>query len=125
PRSRSERTTPHRPATARPPAMTADPAPDGETVLTMAAGAFVGCCLAVWSAGQLAARIWTGAWLPASLWESPAILWRLAVDPAHPAAAWPANAATTFPHPVAYYTVLAVLIIGVLSVAAMGWRWHQ
>ena len=105
--------------------MTADPAPDGETVLTIAAGAFVGCCLAVWSAGQLAARIWTGAWLPASLWQSPAILWRLAVDPAQPAAAWSTDAATTFPNPVAYYTVLAVLIIGALSVAAMGWRWHQ
>ena len=105
--------------------MTAEANPDGETVLTIAAGAFIGCCLAVWTAGQLAARIWTGTWLPASLWESPAILWRLLTDPSHPGEAWPPEAATSIPDPGVYYTVLAVLIIGVLSAAAAGWSWHQ
>src|SRR5690606_33830180 len=83
------------PATG-PPSMTtpaAETNPDGETVLTIVAATFVGCCLAVWTAGQIAARIWTGTWLPVPLWESPAILWHLAVDPAQPGEAWPPQAA--------------------------------
>src|SRR5690606_13100433 len=79
----------------------------------------------VWTAGQIAARIWTGTWLPVPLWESPAILWHLAVDPAQPGEAWPPQAAPFIPSPGVYYTVLAILAIGLLSLVAIGWRWHH
>ena len=99
--------------------------PDGETILTIAAAVFVACCLAVWTAGQLAARIWAGVWLPVPLWESPGILWRLASDPAAPGDAWPPEAATFIPDPIAYYTVLAILSLIILTAVAAGWRWHH
>ncbi len=98
--------------------------PDGETILTIAAGVLVAGCIAVWTAGQVAARIWAGTWLPVSLWESPAIMWRLAVDPAAPGGAWPPEAATLIPGPIVYYTVLAILSTVLLAVTALAWRWH-
>ncbi len=99
--------------------------PDGEQILTVAAAVFAAGCVAVWTAGQIAARIWAGVWLPVSMWESPGILWRLAIDPARPGDAWPPEAVTLVPAPTAYYTVLAILGIVILAATATGWRWHH
>ena len=50
---------------------------DSEQVLTIAAGVIAVACVMVWTAGQLAARIWAGEWPPASLLDSPHILIRV------------------------------------------------
>ena len=99
--------------------------PEGEQVLTVAAAVFVACCLAVWTAGQIAARIWAGTWLPVPPWDSPIILWQLTANPAQPGDAWPPEAATLVPGPIAYYTVLAILGTIILAAVAVGWRWHR
>ena len=99
--------------------------PDGETILTITTEVFVAACVAVWTAGQIAARIWAGTWLPVSLWESPTIVWRLAIDPARPGDAWPPKAATLVPGPIAYYTILAILSVVILTAVSAGWRWHH
>ncbi len=103
----------------------AEHTPDGETVLTIVAGAFIGCCLAVWTAGQLATRIWAGTWLPVPLRESPIILWHLLVDPSHPRTAWPSEVVALIPGPIPYYTILAILGVVILTVTALAWRWHH
>ncbi|MCZ6457070.1 MAG: hypothetical protein O6650_07470 [Actinobacteria bacterium] len=60
--------------------------PDGEQVLTVAAGVTAVACLLVWTAGQLAGRIWVGQWLPVSLLDSPHIVIRLIAQPKIPVA---------------------------------------
>lgn len=99
--------------------------PTGEQVLTVAAAVFVTCCLAVWTTGQIAARIWAGTWLPVPLWDSPLILWQLTADPAQPGHAWPPHTATLVPSPIAYYTILAIISLVILTSVAAAWRWHQ
>jgi len=98
---------------------------DREQLLTIAAGIFVVACLAVWTAGQVAARIRTGTWLPTPMTDSPAILWRLVGQPARPLQAWPPEAAELIPGALAYYSVLALLCAATLIAAAAGWRWRQ
>jgi type IV secretion system protein VirD4 len=99
--------------------------PEGEQVLTVAAAVFVTCCVAVWTAGQIAARIWAGAWLPIPLWDSPLILWQLAADPARPGDAWPSKAVALIPDPIAYYAILTILGVIIVIAVATGWRWHH
>jgi type IV secretion system protein VirD4 len=98
---------------------------DGEQLLTIASGVFVVACLTVWTSGQVAARMSTGIWLPISLWDSPPILWRLVNQPARPLEAWPPEAATLIPGPVAYYTILTILATITLTSAVAGWRWRR
>ena len=63
--------------------------PDGETVLTIITAVLIAACSLVWAAGQLAARIWNGFWLPTPVSESPLILWGLVSAPTQPGQAWP------------------------------------
>ena len=97
------------------------PTPDQEQLLSIVAGALVAGCVAVWAAGQIAARVWNCAWLPVSPWESPIIVVRLATDPARPADAWPPEVMAQIPDPVAYYTVLAILCVVTCAIVAIVW----
>ncbi|MDF1595727.1 MAG: type IV secretory system conjugative DNA transfer family protein [Acidimicrobiia bacterium] len=99
--------------------------PDAEKLLTVAASVLVAACTLVWSAGQVAARLWQGTWLPTPLFDSPIVLWQLIVDPTDPANAWPAPARSLLPGPLAYYTTLTVITLALLAVATFGYRWHQ
>jgi type IV secretion system protein VirD4 len=99
--------------------------PDGEKILTGIAGVLLAACTIVWSAGQLAARIWHDTWLPTPPTDSPFILWQLITDTAHPDHAWPAEARDLIPGLVAYYATLTVITLAVLAVAALGYRWYQ
>jgi type IV secretion system protein VirD4 len=99
--------------------------PDGEQILTIAAGVLVAACLVVWIAGQLTAHVWTGGWLSVSVWASPLLLWHLLVHPAQPLDAWPPQAATLIPGAVAYYSVLTLLAAVTLVAAGAAWRWRQ
>ncbi len=99
--------------------------PDGEKVLTILTAVLMAACLVVWTAGQAAARLWNGAWLPVPPSESPVIIWRLFVDPARPDQAWPAHAAELLPGPLSYYGTLAFLISVALAASAAGYSWHQ
>ena len=99
--------------------------PDGEKVLTIVTGGLGAACLVVWTAGQVAARLWTGTWLQVPLLESPLILWRLATNPGQPVQAWPPAAAHFLPGPIAYYTTLTLLAAVLIAVGAIGHRWHD
>lgn len=99
--------------------------PNPETLLIIAAGVVVGVLVSVWAAGQVAARIFSGVWLPVSFWESPGIVWRLAFDPAQPSNAWPLEVVELIPDPVPYYTTLALLTAIVLGAVAGGWWWYH
>lgn len=93
--------------------------PDGEQVLTIAAGVFAVACLAVWTAAQLTVRIWAGAWLGLSIWDSPLLLWRLITQPTSPPD-------PTIPTLSAYYTTLALLVAVTATLSAVTWRkWQQ
>lgn len=99
--------------------------PDGEKVLTFVTAVVVAACLVVWAAGQVAARLWNGTWLPVPFSESPLILWRLVTDPVRPGQAWPLLAVHLVPKPVPYYTTLTLLVTVLLVAGAAGYRWHQ
>ncbi|MEX2652078.1 MAG: type IV secretory system conjugative DNA transfer family protein [Acidimicrobiia bacterium] len=99
--------------------------PDGEKVLTIVTAVVVGACMLVWAAGQVAARLWNGNWIPAPLSESPLIVWRLVTDPAHPLEAWPPFAAHLLPGPVPYYGTLTFLTVVLLAAGVAGYDWHH
>lgn len=60
---------------------TQDRRPDGESILTVMAAAFIGACLAVWAGYQAAVLIHTGEWADISIWETPEFAWQLATRP--------------------------------------------
>ena len=99
--------------------------PDGEQVLTVAAGVAAVACVLVWAAGQLAGRIWAGQWPPGSLLDSPLIVMRLIAHPEDPGGAWPDSVARLIPGPAAYYGTLAFLTLTAAIIAGYGWRLWQ
>lgn len=99
--------------------------PDGEKILTIVTGGLVTACLVVWTAGQVAARLWDGTWMPVPLSESLLILWKLVADPGHPVQAWPPAAGDLLPGPVPYYATLVFLVAALIAVGAIGYRWHD
>jgi type IV secretion system protein VirD4 len=99
--------------------------PDGEKVLTIITGGLITVCLVVWTAGQVAARLWNGTWLPVPPSESPLILWKLITNPERPAQAWPPAAAHVLPGPLPYYGTLIFLAAFLIAVGAIGYRWHD
>jgi type IV secretion system protein VirD4 len=99
--------------------------PDGEKVLTIVTGGLMAACLLVWAAGQGAARLWSGTWLPVPLAASPLIVWKLVTDLGRPAQAWPSTAATLLPGPIPYYGTLIFLVTVLLAVGTTGYRWHD
>jgi len=99
--------------------------PDGEKVLTIVTGGLVTACLVVWTAGQVAARLWSGSWLQVPLSQSPLIAWKLVANPGQPAQAWPPVAGDLLPRPLAYYATLIFLVAVLIAVGAIGHRWHD
>ncbi len=99
--------------------------PDGEKVLTIFSGGLGAACLVVWTAGQVAARLWSGTWLPVPLSESPFILWKLIANPGQPVEAWPPAAGDLLPGALPYYTTLTILVTFLLAAGAAGYSWHD
>ncbi|MCH7586171.1 MAG: type IV secretory system conjugative DNA transfer family protein [Acidobacteria bacterium] len=99
--------------------------PDGEQILTIAAGVIAVAFLLVWTTGQLVARIWAGQWPDASLLDSPHILMRLITHPGDPASTWPNEAVGMIPGPAAYYGILLLLTLTTAFIAGYGWRLWQ
>ncbi|MDF1595136.1 MAG: type IV secretory system conjugative DNA transfer family protein [Acidimicrobiia bacterium] len=99
--------------------------PDGEKVLTIVTAAVVAACAVVWAAGQVAARLWSGTWLPVPLSEGPLIVWRLLTNPARPNESWPPAVTHLLPAPLPYYAALTVLVAVLAAVGAVGYRWHD
>jgi len=99
--------------------------PDGEQVLTIAAGVIALACVLVWTAGQLGGRIWAGEWPAESPLDSPHILIGVITNPEDPASAWPPSAAQLIPGPAAYYTVLFFLTLATAVIVGYGWRLWQ
>ena len=99
--------------------------PDGDKTLTIITGGLITACLLVWTAGQIAARVWSGIWLPVPLSESPLIAWKLVTNPGQPVQAFPPAAGDPLPGPLPYYATL-ILVVTVLFVAGVvGYRWHD
>ena len=100
--------------------------PDGEHVLTVAAGVTAVACLLVWAAGQLAGRIWVGQWPPVSLLDSPLIVIHLITNPEDPGGAWQPAATELVPGPTAFYAVLVFLTLTAAFIVGYGWHlWQQ
>jgi type IV secretion system protein VirD4 len=76
-----------------------------------AVGALVGLGAAVWAAGQLSARLFSGAWLPVEAVEMGAVLVRLLKNPAHPAAAWPSGSRQLVPGAIAFWTTFGTVTL--------------
>jgi len=92
------------------------PAARGEdfalTLATVGIGLVLCLATLVWMAGQLAAVAVHQAWPSVSIAAGPGILARLASHLGEPAKAWPANARSHMPGPVAVYAVLVILLVG-------------
>ncbi|MDF1597503.1 MAG: type IV secretory system conjugative DNA transfer family protein, partial [Acidimicrobiia bacterium] len=99
--------------------------PDGEKILTIITGGLIAACLMVWTAGQVATRLWDGTWMHVPLLESPLILWKLIVNPGQPVQAWPPAAGDLLPDPLPYYATLIFLVAVLIGAGALGYRWHD
>jgi type IV secretion system protein VirD4 len=71
----------------------------------------------LWLTGELAGRLFGGAWPHASASEMGGVVLRFPGRLDDPAAAWPLPARRLLPGPVAFYTTLAVLLLPVLAAA--------
>jgi type IV secretion system protein VirD4 len=93
--------------------------PNGEQLLTLAAGFFVAGCLVVWAAAQVTARLRSRGWLSISVWESPVLLWRLVTQPNTPLH-------SAIPNTFAYYTTLTLLLAVMSVIASLTWaQWSK
>jgi len=88
----------------------------GLAALALAAG------LLVWSAGQIAGRLTSGAWPRADPADGLGILVGLPRHMSDPAAAWPTAAREGLPGPFAIYTVLAVELLLAGCIVAAVWQ---
>lgn len=71
----------------------------------------------LWVTGELAGRMFGGAWPPVSASEMGAVVLRFPRHLGDPAAAWPVAARGLMPGPVAFYGTLAALLLPVLAAA--------
>ena len=96
---------------------------DGDAFRVAATGvlsALVGVAAVVWTAGQLAGRLWGGEWPAVAPSEALGILVRLRGHLGDPAAAWPGEAQAVLPGPGALYGSLVVVVLAVLSAVYVG-----
>ncbi len=99
--------------------------PDGEKTLTIITGGVATACLLVWTAGQVAARLWNGTWLGVPLSDSPLILWKIVAKPGQPFQAFPPAGGDLLPGPLFYYATLILLVAVLIAVGVVGYRWHD
>lgn len=96
--------------------------PGGEKVLTIVAGALAAACILVWASAQITGRIWGGEWPPASLLDSPRLLFAIITHPRDPISAWTHEVGAFIPGPAAYYTVLGILTLLTAAATVLAWR---
>lgn len=92
---------------------------DADAFRTAAAGvlaAIAGVAAVVWLAGQMAARLWGGAWPAVAPTEAVGILVRLRGHLADPAAAWPSNAQHLMPGAAGMYATIVATITLLVAV---------
>jgi type IV secretory pathway TraG/TraD family ATPase VirD4 len=92
-------------------------------VLAGLAALALGAGLLVWSAGQIAGRLTSGAWPRVDPTDALGILVALPRHLSDPAAAWPAATRNDLPGPLPIYAVLALELF--LAVGAIAAVWHR
>lgn len=85
------------------------------TILAVLFGLF-GAGVAVWAAGMLSGRLWSGAWPQAGTDEAGTILAVLVRNAGRPALAWPPAEQALIPGPWAFYSTLGVLLAATAAV---------
>jgi type IV secretion system protein VirD4 len=94
-------------------------ASDGLQNLALGAvAAVVAISIAIWFAGQLSARIFSGAWPAAGPGSALAVVLHLIANPARPADAWPVADRHLIPAPLPFYGTLGVVLLALGTVAA-------
>jgi len=86
-----------------------------ETLALLALAALFVLAVLLWAAGELAGRLFGGAWPHVSASAMGGLLVRLARTPGDPARAWPPTARQLLPGPLPFYSVLALLLALPLS----------
>ena len=85
-----------------------------EAVAIWALATVAGFAAALWCTGELAGRIFGGAWPHVTAADMGQVIVRLSQAPGRPASAWPAGARPLLPGAVRFYAVLAVVVSPVL-----------
>ncbi len=95
-----------------------------ETVLLVALGVALLASGALWLVGQVAGRLFGGAWPRTDLGAMGGVLVRLLDNPGDPAAAWPAPDRDLLPGPIGFYAVAAFIAMPVVAAGygALWWR---
>ena len=95
-----------------------------ERVLLLVVGGVVAAGTVLWGTGQLAGRLFGGAWPPVTAADMGGIVTAFGETPADPAQAWPPAARALLPGPFEFYAVLFALVLAaaVLFVVALQWR---
>lgn len=94
------------------------PGPEGNPVETLAVWALAALAVlaaSLWCTGELAGRIFGGAWPHVHAADMGRVLVRLSREPGQPRGAWPIGARDLLPGAVAFYAVLAGVLSPVLG----------
>lgn len=88
---------------------------DSERLLTATAGAVAAVCLLVWAAAATATWVTAGTWGDVSVWDSPALVWRVVT---HPKTAPVAGVTAAV-----FYTTLVLHATAAAGTGYAAWRW--
>jgi len=86
-----------------------------ETLALRLLGGLVAVGVLLWLAGELAGRVFGGAWPPVHASEMGSVVLRFPHHLGDPAAAWPAHTRELIPGPAAFYATLIALLLPVLG----------
>ena len=92
-------------------------------ILNLALGAVAiafAVSITIWSAGQLSARVFGGAWPGSSPADAVAVTLHLLTNPGAPAQAWPIASRHLVPGPLPFYATLAALLVAVTGLVTIG-----
>ena len=89
----------------------------GEALLAATVAVGIGACGALWATGQVAGLLSSGRWPRVGAADMARVLVELPGNVGDPAQAWPAAARGELPGPVAFYAVMAVLLLALLVLA--------
>ena len=97
----------------------------GETLAFILLGGALGLGVVLWTVGQVAGRLFGGAWPKVSSGEMGGVLREFPKHFSDPERAWPKSARALLPGPVGFYAVALLLIVVLLVVATVAvklWR---
>lgn len=96
-----------------------------ENFLIVVLLAVLGAGLVMWLAGQIAARVFEGAWPPVSFGEVPLVAFSILMNLGDPKMAWPAEVRSDMTGPIPYYLTLLALIGALAGLAYLAWETIQ